>query len=49
MDKTVFNKNKEQTWICRKCGYVCIADEAPHLCPSCKHPRAYFQILCEKY
>ena len=46
---TTFKKDKKVEWICRKCGYVFVGDEAPHLCPCCKHPRAYFELLSEKY
>lgn len=46
---TLFKKDEEVTWICRKCGYVYTAKNALEICPNCKHPKAYFQILCEKY
>ena len=46
---TTYKKDKKVEWICRKCGYVFVGDEAPHLCPCCKHPRAYFELLSEKY
>lgn len=45
----IFKKNKKEEWICRKCGYIHIDNEAPHVCPACAHPRAYFELLCEKY
>jgi len=48
-DKTVFKKDKEETWVCRKCGYPLISKEAPKECPCCHHPQAYFQLLCEKF
>ena len=46
---TVFKKDKEVEWVCRKCGYVHIGMEPPEECPSCDHPAKYFQILCEEY
>lgn len=46
---TLFKKNKQEEWICRKCGYIFIGNEAPHACPECGHPRGYFELLCEKY
>ena len=46
---TVFKKDKEVEWVCRKCGYVQSGMEAPEKCPSCDHPTSYFQILCEEY
>lgn len=48
-DDTVFKKDKEVEWMCRECGYICISKCAPEECPNCKHPKAYFEILCENY
>ena len=48
-DDSIFKKDRKEEWICQKCGYIYISDEAPHVCPCCEHPRAYFQLLCEKY
>ena len=48
-NKTVFKKEKETNWMCRECGYVTRAKEAPKECPNCHHARAYFQVLCENY
>ncbi|MBU1131577.1 rubrerythrin family protein [Patescibacteria group bacterium] len=46
---TVFTKDKETAWVCRECGYVHIGPEAPAECPSCGHPRSYYQVQCEEY
>ena len=46
---TVFKKEKEVWWVCRECGYVHFGTEPPEICPSCKHPRNYYQIKCEEY
>jgi len=46
---TVFKKDKEVWQVCRECGYVYYGKEPPEKCPSCGHPRGYFQIKCEKY
>ncbi len=46
---TVFKKEKEISWVCRKCGHIHIGTEAPKACPSCGHPTAYFQPKCEEY
>ena len=48
-NNTVFEKESEQYWLCRECGYVHYGKSAPEYCPNCYHKRAYFQILCEKY
>ncbi|HIE32170.1 MAG TPA: rubrerythrin family protein [Methanosarcinales archaeon] len=47
--KTVFAKEKKVRWICRKCGYVHEGREPPVECPSCDHPREYFELGCEEY
>jgi len=46
---TIFNKDEETIWICRKCGYIYRGKSAPQYCPNCHHPQGYFQVLCEKY
>ena len=46
---TVFKKDREVYWVCRECGYVHYEKEPPERCPSCDHPRSYFQIKCEEY
>jgi len=47
--KRVFKREKEVSWICRNCGYVHCGNEAPHICPACAHPQAYYEILSENY
>ncbi len=46
---TVFKKDKEVWWVCRKCGYVHYGREPPEKCPSCGHSRSFFQVKCEEY
>lgn len=46
---TVFKKPKKVFWYCRNCGYVHYGTSAPVLCPSCKHPQAYFQLQVKEY
>ncbi|MFA4855357.1 MAG: rubrerythrin family protein [archaeon] len=46
---TVFRKGKEVWWVCRECGYVHFGKEPPEKCPSCDHPRAFYQVKCEEY
>ncbi|RLI37952.1 rubrerythrin family protein [Candidatus Bathyarchaeota archaeon] len=46
---TVFRKDREVWWVCRECGYVHYGKEPPERCPSCNHPRSYFQLKCEEY
>ncbi|HDM89253.1 MAG TPA: rubrerythrin family protein [Candidatus Bathyarchaeota archaeon] len=45
----VFRKDREVWWVCRECGYVHYGTEPPEVCPSCGHPKGYFQIKCEEY
>jgi len=46
---TVFKKEEEVWWVCRECGYVHFGKEPPEKCPSCDHPRSFYQIKCEEY
>jgi rubrerythrin len=46
---TMFKKDEEVKWICRKCGYVHTGMEPPEKCPACDHPTKYYEILCEQY
>ncbi len=45
----VFHKNGKVMWFCRNCGHVEVAENAPAVCPVCKHPQAYFQIKAQNY
>lgn len=45
----VFKKPQKVLWKCRNCGRVMEAAEAPDVCPTCDHPRAYFELLAENY
>ncbi len=46
---SVFKKDEEVEWKCRNCGYVHKGKEAPKLCPACKHPQAYYELLEKNY
>jgi len=46
---TLFKKEKKVYWVCRKCGYVHEGEEPPEECPSCSHPKNYFELKCEEY
>ncbi|MDR1563776.1 MAG: rubrerythrin family protein [Oscillospiraceae bacterium] len=45
----VFNAGDETVWICRNCGHLHVGKKAPELCPTCKHPRAYFEKRAVNY
>ncbi len=46
---TLFKKPVKIWWICLNCGYTCYQEEAPEICPACKHPQGYFEPLIENY
>jgi rubrerythrin len=48
-EDTMWKKEEETTWMCRKCGYTHTGQKPPEKCPSCDHPVNYFQIKCETY
>ena len=43
-EKTVFEKAGVTVWECRNCGHVAVGTKAPEVCPTCKHPQAYFEV-----
>jgi rubrerythrin len=45
----VFKKEKTAEWKCRNCGYIHDGQEAPKVCPACKHPQSYYELLAENY
>lgn len=46
---TVFKRDEKVQWKCRNCGYVHEGENAPAVCPCCKHPRAHFELFVENY
>ena len=45
----VFKRKAPAKWHCTNCGYVHEGLEAPKICPACKHPQAYYELLAENY
>ena len=43
---TVYKREKPINWKCSKCGYIHNGTEPPEVCPSCKHPREYYEPEC---
>jgi len=43
----VFHRDQPVRWRCRNCGYVHEGTEAPERCPSCDHPRDYFEVYAD--
>ncbi len=44
-----FAKEEKVRWRCRNCGHIHEGTEAPNVCPVCKHPQAYFELVEEHY
>lgn len=42
-NNSVFHRDEEILWQCRKCGYVHEGENAPKACPACLHPQAFFE------
>ena len=45
----VFEKSEVKVWECRNCGHIIVGTKAPELCPTCDHPKAYFEVHAENY
>ncbi len=48
-NETIFKKEEEVWWVCRECGYQTFSVEPPEICPSCDHPKSYYELKCETY
>ncbi len=46
---TVFEKSEVKVWECRNCGHIVVGTNAPEICPTCNHPKSYFEIHAENY
>lgn len=44
-----FVKEEEVVWICRNCGHLHYGKTAPEKCPTCDHPKSYFEVRAENY
>lgn len=42
-------KREGVVWRCRHCGFISSAPSAPSVCPACKMPQAWFEILAENW
>ncbi len=40
---TVFKREAPIKWKCSICGYMVEGTEPPPKCPSCKHPKEYYE------
>ena len=48
-DNLVFSRGEEKVWICRNCGHLTYAYDAPVVCPVCAHPQSYMELRAENY
>lgn len=47
--QTVFKGDAPIGWKCINCGYIFHGEEVPEKCPTCLHPKAYFERLAQNY
>ncbi|NLF01764.1 MAG: rubrerythrin family protein [Anaerolineales bacterium] len=40
---TLYKRDEPLKWRCSECGYIHVGKEPPAKCPSCKHPREYYE------
>ena len=45
----VFSKNEKVVWICRNCGHLVDATDAPKGCAVCAHPQSFFEQRSVNY
>ena len=45
----VFIAEDVVVWKCRNCGHIHIGKCAPEICPTCSHPKAYFELRAKNY
>ena len=46
---SLFSKPEPVRWRCRNCGHIHEGTSAPGICPVCKHPQAYFEVVEDHY
>jgi len=46
---TFFTGSGDSRWRCRNCGHTHHGGGAPDVCPVCKHPKAYFELVEDHY
>jgi rubrerythrin len=48
-NNSFFKKETKVYWACLECGYLYEGEEPPKICPSCDHPKEYYELLSEKF
>jgi len=46
---TFFSAKQPSRWRCRNCGHIHEGTDALKICPVCKHPQAYFELVEDHY
>ncbi|MCR5506154.1 MAG: rubrerythrin family protein [Bacilli bacterium] len=36
-------------WKCRNCGHIHVGKQAPEICPTCNHPKSFFELQAVNY
>lgn len=44
-DGSLYKKASEQNWKCINCGFIYSGLEAPKICPACKYPQGYYEVM----
>jgi len=45
----IFARDEKHVWICRNCGHLFDAKDAPKVCPVCVHPQSFFELRSVNY
>ena len=45
----VFVSEDVVIWKCRNCGHIHVGKQAPEICPTCAHPKSYFERQAKNY
>lgn len=45
----IFLRDGTVVWRCRNCGHIHVGKNAPEVCPVCKHPKAFFELVAQNY
>lgn len=49
LEGSVFKRDPATIWSCINCGYIYEGAEPPKLCPACRHPQGYFELVRENW
>ena len=42
---SLYKKASTQNWKCINCGFIYLGLEAPKICPACKYPQGYYEVM----